>query len=506
MSDGNSGSGGVKNRETFASRMGFIFIAAGCAIGLGNIWRFPYITGQYGGAAFVLIYLIFLAVLVMPIMAMEFAVGRASKLTVIRSFHALEPEGSKWHVFGYFGFAANVLLMMFYTVVTGWMIAYFWYNISGQLAGLSPDEVGGFFGGLVSNPQALIAWLVLAIVLGSAICYKSLQASVEPITKYMMSGLLVIMVILAVRSVTLPGAGAGLEFYLKPDFGKLMGEDGRGLGAAIYAALGQAFFTLSVGIGSMAVFGSYINRDRSLFGEAATVTLLDTSVAICAGLIIFPACFAYGVDVGAGPGLIFVSLPVMFNNMATMGQFWGSLFFLFMTFAAMSTVVAVFENIIAGLRDVFPGWSRQKATIVNAVGVFVLALPCVFGFNLWSDFAPLGEGTIVLDLEDFILSNNLLPIGATIYLMFCTYRYGWGWDNFIKEADAGAGIKFPKVLRGFFTYVAPIIIFVVFVVGYYDLHFKNIPSVVPVIWLIAGVLVTFILTASMVSQKKSLKQ
>jgi NSS family neurotransmitter:Na+ symporter len=450
-------------------------------------------------------YLIFLVILVTPIMAMEFSVGRASKLSAVRSFHALEPEGTKWHIFGYFAFAGNVILMMFYTVVTGWMLAYVWYNISGQLKGLSAGEVGAFFEALTQNPKAMISWMAFAIILGSLICYRSLQSSVEPVTKWMMSGLLVIMVILAIRSVTLPGAGAGLEFYLKPDFGKLMGEGGKGLGSAIYAALGQAFFTLSVGIGSMAIFGSYINRDRSLLGEAVIVAGLDTSVALCAGLIIFPACAAYGVDAGAGPGLIFVSLPVMFNHMETMGQFWGTMFFLFMTFAAMSTVVSVFENNIASLRDVFTDWTRQKACLVNMVAIFILALPCALGFNVWSHFAPLGEGTIILDLEDFILSNNLLPIGATIYLLFCVTRYGWGWDNFIKEADYGIGFKFPQGMRGFFVFVAPVIMIVVFALGYYNMFFKDIPTIVPLLWLFAAILFSVILTASITGRKAPAK-
>ncbi|MDR3333213.1 MAG: sodium-dependent transporter [Synergistaceae bacterium] len=467
MSEQNSSS----VRESFASRLGFLFIAAGCAIGLGNVWRFPFITGQYGGAAFVLIYLIFLVILVMPVMVMEFSVGRASRLSAARSFHALEPKGTGWHIFGSFAFLGNVILMMFYTVITGWMLAYVWYNLSGQLNGLTSDQVGAVFGALTADPKALIFWMGLTIIIGSVICYKGLQSSVEPVTKWMMSGLFVIMIVLAVRSITLPGAEKGLEFYLKPDFNKLIGEGGKGLWTTIYAALGQAFFTMSVGIGSMAIFGSYIGRDHSLMGEAVIVAMLDTIVALSAGLIIFPACAAYGIDAGAGPGLLFVSLPVMFNAMETMGQFWGTLFFLFLSFAAMSTVVATFENIIASMRDMIPAWSRQKACVINMVVIFILALPCALGFNVWSDFAPLGEGTIVLDLEDFIVSNNLLPIGATVYLLFCVTRYGWGWDNFIAEADAGRGLKFPKSFRGFFTYVAPIITIIVFLLGYYNMFF-----------------------------------
>jgi NSS family neurotransmitter:Na+ symporter len=461
----------LNGRETFASRLGFLLISAGSAIGLGNVWRFPFITGQYGGAAFVLLYLVFLVLIVMPIMAMEFAVGRASKLSSIGSFRKLEPRGTKWHIYGPFAFAGNIILMMLYTVITGWMLAYFWFNLSGRLTGLTPDAVGAFFGDFTSSPKTLIYWTGLAIVIGSVICYKGLQSSVEPVTKWMMSGLFVIMLVLAIRSVTLPGSEAGLEFYMKPDFGKLMEGGGKGLWETVYAALGQAFFTLSVGIGSMAIFGSYIGRDRSLMGEAVIVATLDTSVALCAGFIIFPACAAYNVDAGAGPGLIFVSLPVMFNAMESMGRLWGSLFFLFMSFAAMSTVVATFENIIASAREIFPGWSRQKACAVNMLTVFVLALPCALGFNVWSGFAPLGEGTIILDLEDFILSNNLLPIGAAVFLLFCVTKRGWGWDNFLLEVNSGKGLKFPKTLRCFYVYAVPAIMAVVFIMGYYKMFF-----------------------------------
>lgn len=470
---GSRASGGA-SRETFASRLGFLFIAAGCAIGLGNVWRFPYIAGQYGGAAFVLMYLVFLVILAMPIMAMEFSVGRASKLSSVRSFHALEPRGSQWHVFGYFALAGSFLLMMFYTVVTGWMLAYFWYSLTGSLQGLSPEEVGAFFGALLADPKALIFWMGLAIALGTTICSAGLRSSVEPITKWMMSGLFVIMIALAIRSCSLPGAGPGLEFYLKPDFGKLFaGEGVKGLWITVYAAMGQAFFTLSIGIGSMAIFGSYITRDCSLTGEAMIVTALDTSVAICAGLIIFPSCAAYGVDVGAGPGLIFVSLPVMFNHMETMGRFWATLFFLFMCFAAMSTIVAVFENNIASMRDIFTKWSRKKASLIHMITIFILSLPCALGFNLWSGFHPLGGETIVLDIEDFILSNNLLPIGSIIFLLFCCAKKGWGWDNFLNEVDSGRGVKFPHALRGYFTYVMPLIMLVIFAMGYYTMFFRK---------------------------------
>ena len=456
-----------RTRESLGSRVGFIFLSAGCAIGLGNVWRFPYITGQYGGAAFVLVYLLFLVLLAMPIMVMEFAVGRASRQAVAGSFKALQPRGSHWSLFGFLALAGNYILMMFYTTVTGWMLAYTWYAAAGNLAVLSPDGVGAYFGAMLGNPWTLIFWLFVTVLIGSAICFVGLQAGVERITKIMMCGLLVIMIALALRSVTLPGAEKGLDFYLKPNFDNLVKN---GLWNSVYAAMGQAFFTLSLGIGSMAIFGSYIGRDRSLTGESIVITALDTVVAITAGLIIFPACFAYGVNPNSGPGLIFVTLPNMFNHMPQ-GRLWSALFFLFMSFAAMSTVVAVFEHIIANSIDLL-GWDRKKASTVNFFAILVLSLPCALGFNIWSHIAPLGKGTIVLDLEDFIVSNNLLPLGSIVYLLFCTTRYGWGWDNFLAEADAGRGMKFPRALRSYLVYVVPVIMLVIFAFGYYEKFFK----------------------------------
>ncbi|MBQ7543844.1 MAG: sodium-dependent transporter [Synergistaceae bacterium] len=456
-----------KSRETFASRLGFIFLSAGCAIGLGNVWRFPFITGQYGGAAFVLIYIIFLLFLAMPIMVMEFAVGRASKQSMSRSFAVLCPEHKVWSLWGYIGWAGNYVLMMFYTVVTGWMLSYTYYSFSGKLEGLNAEAVGGFFGGMLANPYELTFWMAVVIIFGALVCWAGLQSGVESITKTMMCGLLVLMLALAVRSVTLEGAEKGLEFYLKPDFSKLVSE---GLGTTLYAALGQAFFTLSIGIGSMAIFGSYISRDRTLFGESLIITALDTFVALMAGLIIFPACFAYGINPGAGPGLIFVTLPNMFNQMPG-GRIWGAIFFLFMSFAALSTVIAVFENIVACYMDRF-SWDRHRAVSVMFVTIILLSIPCALGFNVWSGFQPLGPGSGVLDLEDFIVSNNLLPIGALIYLTFCVTRYGWGWDKFIAEADEGKGAKFPKSLRFYFTYIVPVIILVILCTGYYQTFVK----------------------------------
>ena len=453
----------MEKRERFSSRLGFILISAGCAIGLGNVWRFPYITGKYGGAAFVLIYLIFLIILGMPIMAMEFAVGRASRKSAARSFHVLEPKGTKWHIEGYLAMLGNYLLMMFYTTVGGWMISYIFKIASGSFQGLAPDQVGGVFNDMLASPGSMTFWMVVAVLLAFGICSMGLQNGVERITKIMMSFLLIILIVLCIRSVTLPGASAGLQFYLIPDFGKIVEN---GLGEVIFAAMGQAFFTLRLGIGAMAIFGSYISRDRTLMGESVNICILDTIVALMAGLVIFPACFAFGVDPGEGPGLVFVTLPNIFNQMAA-GRLWGTLFFIFMSFAALSTIIAVFENIISFGIDLW-GWTRKKSVLVNLVLILVLSLPCVLGFNVWSGVAPLGAGSTIQDLEDFIVSNNLLPLGSLLYLLFCTSRYGWGWDNFIAEADAGKGIKFPKWARFYVSYILPLIVLFILVMGYWQ--------------------------------------
>ena len=450
-------------REKLASRLGFILLSAGCAIGLGNIWRFPYITGQNGGAIFVLIYLVFLVILGIPVMSMEFSVGRASQRSAARSFHALQPAGKKWHIFSYFAMGGNYLLMMFYTTVSGWILAYLYFMITGRFNGLDPDAVGGVFGGLISSAPSSIGWMIAICIIGFAICAIGLQKGVERITKFMMSGLVVILIVLIVRALTLPGAGEGLAFYLKPNPAAIAEQ---GIGSVLYAAMGQAFFTLSLGIGSMAIFGSYLGKERSLMGEAINVTILDTCIAFGAGLLIFPASFAFGIDPGAGPGLIFVTLPNVFNSMP-LGQFWGVVFFIFMVFAALSTVIAVFENILAFAMDIF-GVSRRKAALINAPAIIILSLPCALSFNLWANggaFLGLEDGW-VLDIEDFVLSNNLLPLGALIYLAFCVYKTGWGWDNYVAEANTGAGIKVPKSIRFYLTYILPIIMVIIFVVGY----------------------------------------
>lgn len=458
----------MEKREKFSSRIGFILISAGCAIGLGNVWRFPYITGKYGGAAFVLLYLAFLVLLALPIMSMEFAVGRASQKSAARSFHVLEPKGSKWHVIGWAAMLGNYVLMMFYTTVGGWMLYYVYKMAAGAFEGASTEEVGNIFGNMLAQPGTMMGWMLVIVLVGFGICSLGLQKGVERITKIMMSCLLVIMVVLCVRSVTLDGAMAGLRFYLIPDFGK-MAESG--IGEVVYAAMSQAFFTLSLGIGAMAIFGSYISRDHALFGESINICVLDTVVALLAGLIIFPACFAFGVNPGEGPGLVFVTIPNIFNQMAG-GRLWGTLFFIFMSFAALSTIIAVFENIISFAGDLW-GWSRKKAALVNLFAIALLSIPCVLGFNLWSGFAPLGVGSNIQDLEDFIVSSNLLPLGSLAYLLFCTSRYGWGWKNFTQEADAGKGAKFPKWTRVYVSYVLPFVVLFIFCMGYWQKFFAK---------------------------------
>ena len=448
-------------REKFSSRLGFILISAGCAIGLGNVWRFPYIVGKYGGAAFVLIYLLFLVILGLPIVVMEFSVGRASQASAALSFDRLEPKGTKWHWYKYGAMAGNYLLMMFYTTIAGWMVAYLVKMATGQFEGLDATGVSQVFSDMMTRPLPMAGYMILVVVACFLVCAMGLQKGVEKINKIMMVLLLALLVVLAVRAVTLPNAGKGLTFYLKPDFGNLVEY---GLGEAVFAAMGQSFFTLSLGIGALAIFGSYIGKERSLTGEAIYVTVLDTCVALLAGLIIFPSCFAFGINPGEGPSLIFVTLPHVFNSMQ-LGRFWGSLFFLFMIFAAASTIIAVFQNIISFAVDL-TGCSRRKAVICNAIAIILLSLPCVLGYNLWSGFAPLGADSTVQTLEDFIVSNNLLPLGSLVYLTFCTSRYGWGWKNFLAEADAGQGLKFPKWVRIYVTFLLPLIVLYIFVQGY----------------------------------------
>ncbi len=459
---------GNSDREKLGSRLGFILISAGCAIGLGNVWRFPYIVGKYGGAAFILLYFLFLVIFGLPIMTMEFSVGRASGKSIAESFTALEPQNSKWHLFGWIGIIGNLLLMMFYTTVTGWMFAYLFKMISGDFVGSTSAGISEQFGALVSNPWILIACMVIVNAVGFFICSLGLKKGVEKVTKVMMIALFMIIIVLAVYVCTLDGAIEGIKYYLLPNFHNII-YDAEGkviIGEVIFAALGQAFFTLSIGMGSMAIFGSYIKKDRSLFGESITIASLDTTVAFIAGLIVIPSCFAFGVDhQTAGPSLIFEALPNVFNQMAG-GRIWGTLFFLFMLFAAMSTVIAVFENIISFGIDKW-GWSRKKSCLICFIAVTILSLPCVLGFNVLSGFTPLGANTNIMDLEDFIVSNNILPLGSLVYVLFCTLdKKGWGWNNFLTEANLGKGLKVHKRLRVYCKYVLPIILIILWVQGY----------------------------------------
>lgn len=440
-------------REKFGSRMGFILLSAGCAIGIGNVWRFPYIAGMYGGGMFVLFYLFFLIAMGIPVMTMEFAVGRASRKSIIKSFTALEKPGQKWHLHGYLGMAGNYLLMMFYTSVAGWMLYYFYLMLTGKFTGKDQAQVGAIFQKMLDNPTVLTTVMVIVVAAGMLICSLGLQKGVERITKVMMTLLLLIIVVLALRSMTLPGGAEGLKFYLLPDVQRMRNV---GITETITAAMNQAFFTLSLGLGSMAIFGSYVDKNHTLLGESVNIAILDTFVALVSGLIIFPTCFAFSISPDMGPSLIFITLPNIFNHMAG-GRIWGTLFFIFMTFAAFSTILAVFENIISCGMDLF-GWSRKKSCIVNLAALITLSLPCVFGYNIWSAIQPLGEGSTILDLEDFMVSNVLLPIGSLVYLLFCVTRFGWGFENYLKETNTGEGMKMPKGIRIYVTYILPILL------------------------------------------------
>lgn len=443
-------------REKLGSRLGFILLSAGCAIGVGNVWRFPYMVGQSGGGAFLPIYFFFLIVMGLPVMVMEFAVGRGSRKSIACMYDELVPEKKAWKAHSYAALVGNIILMMFYTCVAGWMLNYFVSTAFGKFEGMSTAEVSGAFGDLLGDPVTLIIYTAITVIVGFFVCSFSLQKGLERITKYMMLALLVIMVVLAIHGFTQDGAKEGLTFYLKPDLSKVTGK-------VVVDAMNQAFFTLSLGIGSMAIFGSYIGKERSLLGESVNVVVLDTFVAFVSGLIIFPACFTFGVEPGAGPGLIFETLPNVFNNMSG-GRIWGTLFFLFMTFAAFTTVLAVFENILSCIRDL-TGWGRKKTCLICGIGMLILSLPCVLGFNLLADFQPIGKGSSIMDLEDFIVSNCLLPLGSLAVLLFCTQKFGWGWDKFVEEANTGKGLKVQKWMRGYITFVLPLIIIALFVIG-----------------------------------------
>lgn len=457
-------------RENLKSRLGFILISAGCAIGVGNVWKFPYITGQNGGGWFVLIYLICLVMVGVPVMTMEFAMGRASRKSPAKLYEPLEPKGSKWHIHSFFAVAGNYLLMMFYTTVAGWILYYFFHTATGKFEGMDSTAVQSEFGNMLSNPLAMTIFMAIVVLLGSLVCGFGVQKGLERVTKYMMIALLVIMVVLAVNSFFMEGGVEGLKFYLVPNADNITnvgdGNFAKGLGKVVVSALNQSFFSLSLGIGAMAIFGSYIGKERSLLGESINVSVLDTFVAITSGLIIFPACFAYGVEPSSGPGLIFQTLPNIFNNMP-FGRICGSLFFIFMAFAALSTIFAVFEVTIASTMDWF-GWSRKKACIINGIVMFILSLPCVFGYNILSAIRPFGEGTTILDLEGFLVENILQPLGSLVFIIFCTSRYGWGWKNFIAEANEGKGLKIAKWMRGYMTFVLPIIVIILFGISMYN--------------------------------------
>ena len=448
-------------REKFGSRLGFLLVSAGCAIGIGNVWRFPFVTGQNGGGVFVLLYLLFLVIMGAPVLTMELAVGRSGRSSAVKAYKALEPKGSKWHIHGIFCMLGCYLLMMYYTTVSGWMLGYFVKFITGTFEGISGEETVSIFGNMLGNPTEMIIWMGITVVVGFLVVSLGLQNGLERITKVMMAALMILIVVLAVHSIMLPGAAEGLKFYLVPDIDRAMDV---GLRSVITAAMNQAFFTLSLGIAAMEIFGSYMSKDNTLAGESLRICGLDTLVAICSGLIIFPACFSFNVQPDAGPQLIFITLPKVFANMPG-GRVWGTLFFLFMTFASFSTVIAVFENLIANCIDNF-GWNRKKAVLINIVFIFVASLPCVFGYNIWRYLHIIG-GRDVLDSEDFIVSNILLPIGSLVYLLFCVSKWGWGYDKYLEEVNTGKGLKLPKGkgIKYYFQFILPILIIFVLVQG-----------------------------------------
>lgn len=469
-------------REKFGSRLGFILVSAGCAIGLGNVWKFPYMCGEYGGAAFIFIYLLFLVLLGIPVLVCEFAVGRGSRGSVAVSFEKLEPQGSRWHLMKGIGIGGCYLLMMFYTMVGGWMVYYCVRSFAGAFDKASPEMVSQSFAQMLGNPGLMVFWTVLVCVMGFFVCLFGLKKGIERVSKVMMTALLVIMLVLAVHSFFMEGAQEGIRFYLVPDFGKMVEN---GIGNVVFGAMSQAFFTLSIGIGAMLIFGSYLDRKRSLTGEAVNITILDTFVALMAGMIIIPACFSFGIEPGAGPSLVFLTLPNIFAQMAA-GRLWGGLFFLFLSFAALSTIIAVFENLIAVFMDLL-GWTRKKSVLVCAGAVIILSMPCVLGFNLLAGIQPLGEGTTIMDLEDFIVSNNLLPLGSLGYVLFCTRKNGWGWESFLHEVNTGTGIAFPAALRFYVAYGIPAIVILIYLKGYYDM-FSSKGGVVLACWMAVAVL------------------
>ena len=447
------------SRENFKSRLGFLLVSAGCAIGIGNVWKFPYVAGENGGGVFVLFYLLFLLIMGIPVLTMEFAVGRASRQSTVKAYKALEKPGHKWHIHGWVGVIGCLLLMMYYTTVSGWMLGYFFKYAFGTFDGMPSEQTPQIFSQMLADPKEMMLWMGLTVLIGLVVCSMGLQNGIERITKVMMIGLLLLIVVLAVHSLTLDGAAKGLKFYLLPDFGRAIEN---GIWNVMTAAMNQAFFTLSIGIASMEIFGSYMSKDNTLTSESIRICGLDTFVAVMSGLIIFPACFSFNVEPDAGPSLILMTLPKVFANMAG-GRIWGTLFFLFMSFASLSTVIAVFENLIASGIDNF-GWSRKKSTIINGILFFVGSIPCVLGYNIWSDVKLIG-GRDILDSEDFIVSNILLPTGALIYLFFCVTKWGWGFDKYIEEVNTGSGIKMSKKIKPYFQFVLPILILIIFISG-----------------------------------------
>ncbi len=443
----------MKERETLGSRLGFILLSAGCAIGIGNVWRFPYMVGQNGGGLFVLFYVLFLIILGVPVMTMEYSIGRATRKSILPAYKALEPQKSFWHVTGYFAMAGNYALLMFYSVVSGWMLRYFFLMISGAFEGADAESVNTIYQEMMASPATLIGFMVVTMIITVGICSLGLRNGVEKITKGMMIALICIMIILGIRSATLSGATEGIAFYLKPNFENVQNA---GIGNVLYAALNQSFFTLSIGMGSMEIFGSYIDKNRSLAGEALLVAGLDTFVAIVAGLITIPACFTFGVSPDSGPSLIFLTLPNIFTVMPG-GRIWGSMFFLFMYFAALSTMVGVFENDVSFSIDIF-GMSRKKSALIAGIVITIGSIPCALGFNVWSGFEPLKAGNTIMDLEDFFVSNLMLPIGSLICCLFCVTKYGWGFDKYLEEVNSGSGLKVSKKLSWYFKYVLPVII------------------------------------------------
>ena len=478
-------------RETFGSRLGFILVSAGCAVGIGNVWKFPYMCGQFGGAAFILIYLVFLLIMGIPVMVCEFGVGRASRHSVAAAYETLEPQGTKWHITKWIGIIGCYFLMMFYTTVGGWMLYYCVRSFSGDFVGADMETVSAGFSDMLGNMPLMTFWTILICIIGFGVCAFGIQKGIEKVSKFMMTALLLIMIVLAIHSVMMKGAGAGIRFYLIPDF-RQMAEIG--IGNVIFGAMSQAFFTLSIGIGAMLIFGSYMEKDQRLFGEAVNITVLDTIVALMAGFIIIPACFAYGIEPGAGPSLIFITIPNIFAQVAG-GRVWGGLFFLFLSFAAFTTLVAVFENIISFDMDLF-GWSRKKSTLVSLILIIILSMPCVMGFNVLAGFTPLGEGSTIMDLEDFIVSNNLLPLGSLGYVLFCTKKNGWGWNHFLGEINQGEGWKFPSGIKGYMSYGLPLLIIIIYLKGYYD-KFQPMGTKVLVGWMIVAILfLTFVIGCS----------